>query len=485
MTTPLKAGFYAADITPSVDMYGGDTHRNYPKDNNILTPFSITAGYWQTEETAVAILGGDLICSDEAMIDEAAMILREKHKLRLDYLALGASHTHSSGPCINWHMPPEEVLKIEDLTPAARQKMADELGVAHPFYRELIVRRIVDSVYCAARRAEAVRLVMGKARVEDVSFNRRQRMQDGRTVTHAGIGNPETVADAGPVDREVIVLGALNQSNRLLGVIVNFGCHATHNSKGFSADYPYYMRETVKRLTDQQTVVVFLNGCCGDVTQLNSLSKEPYRFGDDWARIHGQRIGFAVVDALVRNQPDIFGTLKCAEATLMLDYRPFSAKRYQETVAALNAQAAGDEKTKPPRFARDIILLRHKQKIQPKIPCRIGAAQIGNTLILTNQMECFAAVGMEIKTRSPFEHTIVSEITNGHRGYLPTPDVFGPNGGGYECLLTGGNYLEKEAARKLTEATVTLAGRFQPEKIAVPPPVKIGKPFMDAKPSDD
>ena len=478
----IHAGFFEADISPSIGMINA-AERIYPPKNDIRTPFSVCASFWQTGSYKVAVVGIDAIMLAQERIEPAAAVL--KGRLGLDHLLVGASHTHKSGPCVDWIMPPEEVAEVADLDPEVRAVVAEDLGRPDPQYLLLLQRRIVDAVVCAAARAEEVRLMLGKSTVEDVGYNRRQIMKDGYTVSHAGKGNPDIVDFAGPVDKEAVVLGAVNSRDEIVGVIVNYGCHGTVGSEGFSADWPYFMRETIKRNINPRMVAVFLNGCCGDVTQVNNLSTEPHRSGDRWAKILGQRVGFAAVDVLAREDPLPFDQLRIATEEMLLDRRDISPERYAKALAATHeAYRRGNRTTIRDIFNRDTVLLWHRMKKNRQVRCQINSLQIGNLLLLANPTECFARIGIAIKAESPFEHTMVSELTNGYLGYLPTPDVFGPHGGGYESMLSGGNILEKNAWEKIQNASINLANRFVPEKVLETKRITNEKPWMAQRPEE-
>ena len=54
---------------------------------------------------------------------------------------------------------------------------------------------------------------------------------------------------------------------------------------------------------------------------------------------------------------------------------------------------------------------------------------------------------LELKDKSPLDHTFTIELANGSYGYLPTPRQH--KLGGYETWL-GTNYVEIEASDKIT-----------------------------------
>src|SRR5262249_25005198 len=130
----------------------------------------------------------------------------------------------------------------------------------------------------------------------------------GGTVTHPGLGNPEIVEPAGPVDPEVGVIGVWDAQdpNRLLGCIVNFACHATTSPGGISADYIFYLEKAIQGYYGKDSVVVFLAGASGDITQVDN--RRPYRYpgGERWAQIVGGKVGAEALKVLLTMEP---GTL--------------------------------------------------------------------------------------------------------------------------------------------------------------------------------
>ncbi len=486
----MKAGFYEVDITPELGM--SCTCFNDGAAEGILTPFSITASSWSDGKKLVAAAGLDVIVIQEDIVKAACRELREKHNL--DLLLCGASHTHKGGPVIeNWAGDEEVFRNINELPPEIRQLgMHKNLYLCpegqcgstelNRQYRDSLKTKIVEAVSGAIARMQEVKLINGRANVEDMGYNRRQKMKNGFTVTHGGKGNPDIVNFAGPVDKEVVVLAAINKNDEIIGAIVNYACHATvESSNNFSADWPYFMRKTVKKMIGKETVTVFLNGCCGDVTQLNNMNAEPRRFSGKWPEILGQRVGFAAVDAIAAGTPEEFEKIAINTESLTLTYREPGKKNYESAVREANTPPDNSYRR---WWAMGVMILNTQRKMYPEINCELNLLQLGNMLIVTLPTETFARTGLDIKAASTLPYTMVSELTNNWLGYLPTSEVFGPHGGGYEGKFKFGSFLEKDAEQKIRGKIIEMFSGFSPEKELKKEEITNGKPWQAWKPDE-
>lgn len=478
----MKAGFYESDITPFIDTHNAVAYDHGPM-KGVHTPFSFTAGVFESGERCVALVGADMIVLDRALVDFAVEEL--KKRMPLDSLLVGASHTHANAGTMDWLMPDEDIMAITDIKPDVRERVRKEMGRVDPEYRLLLRKRLVDAVFTAYQRRQDVRLVLGRAKVDNVAYNRRQKMKNGFTVTHGGKGNPDIVGNAGPVDTELVALGAVNGCGEMIGAIVNFGCHGTVSSEGFfSADWPYYMRETVKRNMNMRMGVVFLNGCCGDVTQIDNIGLEDEPRTERRALVLGERVGFGAVEALRSPLPEKCETIDFKLEHLPLHYRSISEERYRKALEEVNTKYdLKNDRWEIGYYARDTVLLVNKMKKNPVVKCELNAVQIGNLLLLSSPGEVFAQMSLDVKAASAFPFTMVSELTNGHSGYIPTPDAFGPGGGGYEPRFGGGSFLETGAFEKIRAKLIDMAKNFKPEREVIKPAPK-GRPWISYRPNE-
>ena len=121
----------------------------------------------------------------------------------------------------------------------------------------------------------------------------------GDTFTHPGQGNAEIVKPAGPIDPEVGVIGAWTKGGSMAGVVVNYACHATTSPGGISANWVYQLERTIRGVFGEQVVVVFLQGACGDITQVDNLNPYAQPNGEESAWIVGGRVGAEWVKVLL------------------------------------------------------------------------------------------------------------------------------------------------------------------------------------------
>ena len=107
-------------------------------------------------------------------------------------------------------------------------------------------------------------------------------------------------------------------------------------------------------------------------------------------------------------------------------------------------------------YARETLILGESYPKKVKTP--IQALRIGSLGIATFPGEAFVEMGIEVKAKSPFQPTMVIELANDYRGYIPT--VEGHELGGYETWRAKSSYLEKQAAPKMVSAALRQLGRL-------------------------
>ena len=269
--------------------------------------------------------------------------------------------------------------EFDHASPLVQRLAYEESTCVDPKYLARVEQALIDAVCEADDRRVEARAGVGKGLEPTVAFNRRFLMQDGRTVTHPGLGNPDIVEPAGPVDPEVGVIGAWDAKdpNRLLGCVVNFACHATTSPGGISANYIHYLEKAIQGYYGKDCVVVFLAGASGDITQVDNRSPYQYPDGERWAQIVGGKVGAEALKVLLTMEP---GTLAPVAARSQGLGDPAPALPSPERVKAAWSSSQRDKAEADPTdwtFAKETVLLDALIKKSPTVEVEVQAVQVG------------------------------------------------------------------------------------------------------------
>ncbi|MEZ0387812.1 MAG: hypothetical protein ACAI34_12130, partial [Verrucomicrobium sp.] len=299
---------------------------------------------------------------------------------------------------------------------------------------------------------------------DKVAFNRRVNMKNGEAWSHPGAGNPDNVDYAGPIDPDVGVVAAWDLNGALLGVMVNFSCHATTNPGGISANWIYDLEQTIQGALHTRVPVVFLQGACGDVTQVDNFSKFQRPGAEEWSQLVGGRVGAEAVKVIYSMPRTKEVNLDAKQKVWKIKRRIPSPERVKEcTDIVQQPKPKGD--TTAYMFAKEIVMLDALVKKEPECEVEVQALQVGPLVCVSNPAEYFVANGLRIKKESGFPMTFPVELANGCTGYVPTEEAFGPNGGGYETRLTYYSNLEVTAGTQMADAGIELARKMTPGKM--------------------
>jgi hypothetical protein len=325
--------------------------------------------------------------------------------------------------------------------------------------------KAAGAVILANQRLKPTVLAIGRSKEDRISHNRRLKCIDGTTHMCWEKFTPGFVIEPwGPIDPEIITL-SIEQEGNPTGVIVNFGCHATTltgNNWLYSADYPGYLVESLKRAKGKEFIPLFFNGCCGNVTQVD------YRVGFIDTYQECQRIGYILgVSALeaIKNQEVVSSDLIAVSKEMVPIKRITIANEQLEWAKAVMKKV--EKEGMPPiqadgmpdaYYAKEWLEMYKNQNVIDSL--EVMVVRIGDVAFVGLPGEIFCEFGMDIKARSPFKNTIVMGLTNDYKAYFPTkvsytqgPKGFTPMITGYETT-PGTSLYEIGAGEKLTESAI-------------------------------
>ncbi len=464
----IRVGFAEADITPEVGM---EVPGNYGKvySRKIHDACKVRVSVFDNGDRRVALVGIDALLIRRETVQEIRA--RVKEGAGIEEVMIGASHSHSSGP-VGMILPGEF-----DHASAEIQELAyGKSSCADPGYLRRVVAATAGAVLEADRKKELVTVGYGVGQESEVAFNRRLRMRNGQTFSHPGKNNPEALGFANPTDDDVGVIGVWRADGTLAGCVVNFSCHATTNSDGIGANWVHYTEKVIQGFYGREATVVFLQGACGDVTQVNNLDPRANPAPDDWSRFVGGRVGAEALKVLLG-----MSQTRTAEVPLAAGSRVWEIRRRVPSavrVAEARERVKGSVGDPDWVWAKETLLLDALIARKREVEVEVQAIQIGPVVCLSNPAEYFVSYGLKLKKRSGFPITFPVELANGCVGYVPDEEAFGPGGGGYETRLTSYSNLEVTAGTQLMNAALELAAGMKPAPLPERPLAPVGKPWL-------
>lgn len=455
----FRAGFADREVVPDLGM---EVPGGYGKafGRVVNDPPKVRAAVFDDGKKRVAIVGLDALAIRRETAVEARKRITARTGIPADCILLGASHSHTSGPtCMV--LPGE----YDHASPYVQELAYQKSSMADAKYLERFVAGIADAVEAADKARGECLLSFGVGKEDKVSFNRRQRMKNGLTFSHARPGNPEIIGYAGPIDPDVGVIGAWSKDGKPLGVVVNFACHATTGPGAFSANWIYYLEKTIRGGLGANVPVVFLQGACGDITQVDNLDPFAPRAGDYYGQLIGGSVGAEALKVLYRADrgPGPF-TVDAMVKTWRIPRRIPDPARVQRCLEATQKHPKEVGSTEWV-FAKEIVLLDALLAKERDAEVEVQALQVGPVVCFTTPAEYFVEFGLEFKKRSNFTISFPVELANGCVGYVPTEEAFSQHGGGYETRLTSYSNLEVSAGRQMLEAGLALAKQLTPSPL--------------------
>ncbi|MCI0335881.1 MAG: hypothetical protein L0228_21955 [Planctomycetes bacterium] len=435
----LRAGVAVVDVTPPIPFrmsgYFMERLSTATKD-----PLHAKAIVFQQGDESAAFVFCDMVGISFTIAGEARAKASEATGIPVDHIAISATHSHT-GPlyygalCEFFH----------------RRNVAKLGGDPHDpkAYREDLVNKIVAAVVDAKAALQPVELKSGYAIEGRLPFNRRFHMKNGSVQFNPGQQNPNIVRVAGPVDPQVgIIALAPPGADQLSAAIVSFAMHLdTVGGTKYSADYPKFVEDELRKSFGPDFTLLFGAGTCGDINHID-VTKLDRR---DTATI-GQMLGETVEKAMQDGELSADGEASLAVRSTKVDAPLQSYSEGEISQARKNLELVGTRELPFLGQVEAYKIVDIQRRPGKSIPLEVQAFRLNQeTAIVTLPAEIFVEIGLAIKAASPFKTTLVIELTNDSLGYIPTKKAFAE--GSYETvnsrIVPGSGEKLVEAATKL------------------------------------
>jgi neutral ceramidase len=435
----LLAGVGRAIITPPVGIKLVGFNARIEPSVGIEKDLLATVVIFSDGEEKVAIVGLDICMFLYPTADRIRKQLAGHLGIPEDHVMLNFSHTHS-GPLIPdwWEIEPEQ------------------RSLQEP-YQINLENQLVGAAAEANRSLSPVRIAVATGQVR-IGIHRRE-WYEGRLI----IGEDAE----GPMDPEVKVIRVDNLDGSPLAIFFSYGCHPVTmgpHSLFISPDYPGVARCTIEQITGAKAI--FLQGTAGDISPITGIGAGPLDSDLDQLNRLGNMLAGEVIKAVYSLQTHRRrGERRFWESVSIQSHWPFepveggdsvrlavrtkkvllplqllpdldiaeaSVEAFRQRLEKSRSEGASAGKISVDEslyeWAKGIVQEVATGNRERSVEAFMQAIRINDIGIVGVPGEPFSGLGMEVKRHSPFENTIFLGYTNGWLGYMPTADVFPPEG---------------------------------------------------------
>ena len=452
----FHVGVAETDITPPIGFpMAGYYHERLAEGAS--DPLKAKAIVFRGSQAEAAIVVCDLIGIATDLSQAVRKRASEKTGIPASNIVISATHSHTA---------PDYMKELYLNLGGQRQ---DPLRAA---YIDKLIKGPVEAIVKAQAAAKPVVLEAGFAEQKSpVSFNRRFVMRDGSVRTWMSLDNPEVVRPAGPIDPQIGLLSIKDEAGKSLGILSNFALHLdTVGGVKWSADYPFFIEQTLRKGASSEVISIFGTGCCGDINHV-----DPRRPERNKADFIGNSLGDSIQKQLPQLQRLERTGLVVKSQTVRL---PLQDATKDEVAASIQVLQAAQRKEKVEFLdhvtAYKKLMLdqfRHREPyaktaehitwglsrslagVGETLPVEVTVITLGSDVaIVCLPGEVFVELGLAIKQGSPFRTTLVLELSNCVETiYIPTRAAYA--GGSYEVTNSA---TQPGSGEQLVETALTL-----------------------------
>jgi neutral ceramidase len=433
---PFQVGLAEIDITPPVG-YRMDGYFYERLNTGQRDPLKAKAVVFQQGATRAALVICDLLGMPRSMSSEVRALAAQRTGIPAANIAITATHTHT-GPLFAG-----ERARVFSEQAAAKFGTDPLAAVKYP---EALRDKLVEVIVSANARVSPAAMEFVRTEEARLSFNRRFHLKDGSVRFNPGVLNPEIVRAAGPIDPDLPFL-LFTKDKKPVGSLSVFAMHLdTVGGTEYSADYPGHLAGELRHEFGDDFISVFGTGTCGDINHIDVSGQRRYN-----ARLIGQQLGIDILSARTRMPLDRLA-LSVTSAQLSLSLRSVSAEQAASAKANMVKVGTNDLPfLSQVEAVTTLDLLRRGSTLDTEVQVLRLHPDVAVVLL---PGEVFADLGLAIKRRSPFKHTLVIELSNDNPAYIPTEQAF--KEGSYETVNSritpgGGERLVETAIQLLND----------------------------------
>lgn len=384
-------------------------------------------------DPSVCIVSCDVIGLMKDTADEIATEIGRVCGVPVDHVLVTATHTHHAPR----PMPVYTTPRIEEL---CRRLVAASIDAA---------RKAQTAMHAAGNSHDAgtVEMLFAMGQEATVGENSRWLMRDGQ-ISWWKHDESEMIRPTGPHDPDVPVVAFRDITGRLVGA---FFCHGTHNIGTLDPEpatviSPGFFGLAAQELEKQHKApFLFLPGAFGSSHRRNGLVAPPEAL---------TRVVNAVNETLARLQPVTAGPVCALKRPYTCRYRQFDEAKEAAEVSKWCRRWLNDDEARGLEQTYAAVRQQMADSAGKTFETWLQVIRLGDVVLMGIPGEMFAALGLEIRRRSPFRNTFVLGLANDEIGYIA--DRRGYEDGGYQTWFCGHSQLEPGEGERMVEAALAL-----------------------------
>ena len=414
----FSAGFARLDATPplGIPLVGYFHHR---VADGVLDPLYVECVAVSDGTNSALIYRVDDLHLTNPFFAKAFPAITEATGVPRDRIYVHSTHTHT-GPA-DW----------------PRSSFSEAENRLVMVYADMRITRLADAGRMALSNMAPAKIAVAKTVCKNISFIRRYRMKDGTVRTNPGIMNPDVKEPLGSPDETLQVIRFKRMDAPDIA-IVNFGTHPdTIGGNKYSADWPGVVCSTFENGVGGGVKCMFLNAAQGDVNH-HYRFPPPGRKALKRADTHFH-MGRAVA-GVAMSVWDVCEEIPAGAVRGAVTSCPMPANLpTADEIKWVELFDAGRKNEIPLRGMEIKTLTGPNSRVRKlkdgpdHIDILVSSLAIGDSLAFAGMpCEPFVDIGRAIKEQSPFRTTIITCLTNGSEGYIPSTKAHSE--GGYEGL---------------------------------------------------
>lgn len=425
---PLRVGAAAVELRSDEDMpiAGGiGPGKATGQDGMLRVVATVIQG--PPSGTKVAIVAIDILMIRRDYLDAAAKEIEQKTGIPFDHILINCTHTH--------HAPSTVKIHGYDVIPG---------------FAEQVKNAIVEAVVKAndkLKDSPDTTMLFKMGREETVGQNSRMELSDG---TISWGMHKDEIRPTGPFDPDFPVM-AFKRADRSLAAVI-FG-HSTHTIgtrvPGHRSPAFYGLAaQTFEQETGAMTT--FVEGASGS-THLWHL--DGLGFPQAWVEAE-RRILNALRYTVDQAQPMPVNRIDAVKKEVAVRVRKYDEAKEEQAVIYYCKKLMGPEAGEKTAAVFRQMRFELAQSQGEERKTWISVIRIGDVAIVGVPAEFFTQLGVDIKKRSPFRHTIIAELANDYIGYVGNADAY--RLGGYQLWMGHHSWTERGTGELFVDTAVEL-----------------------------